>query len=119
MVAFNFQKQFADLVESGKKRQTIRENPRGAATGKKLQLYYGQRTKQRRKLMDAVCSRTRQIVLRSSQVVIGLVDLRDDHDLDNFAKADGFKDYAEMWKFFEPRADQLGEFHGWLIEWTP
>jgi hypothetical protein len=115
MVAINFKKQFADLVERGEKRQTIREKTKASA-GKMLQLYYGQRTKQCRKLMDAVCSRTRQIVLRSNQVVVGLCDIRDD-DLDKFAKADGFKNYNEMWKFFEPRSDQLGEFHGWLIEW--
>ena len=115
MVAINFKKEFASLVESGKKRQTIREKTK-AMTGSKLQLYYGQRTKQCRKLMDAICIRTRHIILRQNEITGALVDVQD-KDLDKFARADGFKDYAEMWKFFEPRADSQGDFCGWLIEW--
>lgn len=68
MVAFSFHKQFADMVETGIKRQTIRENPRGATSGKKLQLYYGQRTKQCRKLLDAICKRTVAINLYADRV---------------------------------------------------
>jgi len=30
-------------------------------------------------------------------------------DLDEFARKDGFSNYTEMWKFFEPRTDELGE----------
>lgn len=114
MVAFNFQKHFAILVEKGMKCQTIRESPRGAMTGKRLQLYYGQRTKQCQKLMDAVCKSTPSIILRQNQAATtsGAIG-----DLDAFARKDGFIDYADMWKFFEPRADESGEFHGWLIEW--
>ena len=49
MVAYNFQKQFADAVERGEKRQTIRaprRDGRHAKVGDKLQLYTGMRTKQ-------------------------------------------------------------------------
>lgn len=114
MVAFNFKKHFAILVEKGMKRQTIRESARGVSSGKAMQLYYGQRTKQCHKLMDAVCKSTCTIILRSNQAATtsGGID-----DLDAFARKDGFIDYGEMWKFFEPRADENGEFHGWLIEW--
>jgi len=113
MVAINFKKEFAAAVESGEKRQTIREKCR-AYTGCKLQLYYGQRTKQCRKLLDAVCKSTCSITVTNFGVLTG----KDGHisDVDAFARKDGFKDYAEMWKFFEPRAE-AGMFNGFLIEW--
>lgn len=117
MVAFNFQKQFADLVEAGKKRQTICENPRGAMTGKKLQLYYGQRTKQCRKLLDVICKRTVAIDLFENRVIATTFDLLDDADLEQFARMDGFNSYSDMWKFFKKRAGPDASFSGWLIEW--
>lgn len=54
MPAYNFQKQFAPLVESGQKRQTIRAigKRRHARPGESLQLYTGQRTKACRKLIS-------------------------------------------------------------------
>ena len=114
MVAINFKKEFAAAVESGEKHQTIREKCR-AFTGCKLQLYYGQRTKQCRKLMDAVCKSTCSIIVTALTVHTS----RDGYitNEDAFARKDGFKDFTEMWKFFESRADENGEFHGWLIEW--
>lgn len=113
MVAINFKKEFSGFVERGEKRQTIREQCR-AYTGCKLQLYYGQRTKQCRKLLDAVCTSTQHIFLRSNSAW-GASFICD--DLDAFAKKDGFENYAEMWKFFEARADEDGCFSGFLIEW--
>lgn len=114
MVAINFMKQFAGDVESGKKRQTIRENTK-ASSGKKLQLYTGQRTKRCRKLLDVVCKSTCSIIVTSSSIHTS----RDGYitNEDEFAKKDGFKSFAEMWKFFEQRSNENGEFHGWLIEW--
>lgn len=113
MVAISFMKQFAPLVESGKKRQTIREKTK-AFTGCKLQLYYGQRTKKCRKLMDAVCTRTLSIRLSECEVIL-TVGRRP--NIDAFARRDGFKNYREMWNFFKSRADENGVFWGWLIEW--
>jgi hypothetical protein len=115
MVAINFKKHFAILVEKGLKVQTIRQNTK-AYTGCKLQLYYGQRTKQCRKLMDAICTSVRSIVLVSNCVSLPSGWLAVE-DMDAFARKDGFIDYAEMWKFFEPRADEGGCFDGYLIEW--
>jgi hypothetical protein len=114
MVAINFKKQFADLVESCKKRQTIRETTK-AMTGTKLQLYYGQRTKQCRKVMDAICTATCQIRVRRYD--IWTTRDGDIEDIESFARKDGFTNFEEMWKFFADRADECGEFHGWLIEW--
>lgn len=116
MVALNFQKQFAADVETGRKRQTIRENTKARA-GCALQLYYGQRTKQCRKLKDAVCISAQRVTLmktlaqpQGTAAVMGI-------NLEEFAQADGFKTYADMWAFFEPRANEEGEFHGYLVRW--
>jgi hypothetical protein len=114
MVAINFKKEFADLVASGKKRQTIRETTK-ASTGKALQLLQGQRTKQCRKLKDAICKTTCQIRIRRYDIWTSRDG--DIKDIQDFARKDGFASFLEMWKFFAPRTDDCGEFHGWLIEW--
>ena len=58
MPALNFQKQFAAIVESGQKRQTIRAYRKGGRDpkpGDTLYLYTGMRTKQCRKLGEVRC----------------------------------------------------------------
>ena len=108
MVAINFQPQFADDVESGKKRQTIRRKARCKA-GDKLQLYTGQRTKACRKLLDALC-------VDVSDIVMPLLD--NPLITDAFAQADGFKDSKEMQEWFRTRY-KTNIFHGVLIRWKP
>lgn len=116
MVALNFKQQFATDVETGKKRQTVRERTK-AYRGCNLQLYTGMRQKGCRKLKDVVCVSTEPIVLMSTLVQpAGNTAIMGMH-LDEFARADGFKTYDHMWAFFEERADQHGEFHGVLIRW--
>ncbi|WP_150213004.1 hypothetical protein [Candidatus Tokpelaia sp.] len=58
MVVYNFKEQFADLVASGEKCQTIRRLGKRshARAGDRLQLYTGQRTKSCRKLGEAICT---------------------------------------------------------------
>ena len=51
MPALNFKKQFAEKVETGEKRQTVRaKRKRAFVVGDKLYLYTGMRTKYCRKL---------------------------------------------------------------------
>jgi len=54
MVAFNFKECFADEVECGIKRGSIRSNKK-CNVGDAIQLYTGQRTKACRKLGEAIC----------------------------------------------------------------
>lgn len=64
MPALSFQKQFADQVATGKKRQTIRAwRKRPFFTGDKLYLYTGLRTSSCRKLGEAVAARVVAIVI--------------------------------------------------------
>lgn len=116
MVALNFMKQFVSDIESGKKRQTIRENTK-AKSGCYLQLYYGQRTKQCRKLGDAICISVQKVVIMATGVQQQGSTFCAGYQAEAFAQADGFKTYAEMWDFFKGRANEHGEFIGFLIRW--
>ena len=120
MPALNFQKRFADAVESGAKRQTIRAPRRdgrpSATVGARLYLYTGMRTKGCRKLGEAICTRTAQFVINPALAII--IDGKVLHSAaaeDDFARADGFDDAPEMIQWF---ADTHGlPFEGTLIEW--
>lgn len=116
MVALNFMKQFVEDVESGKKRQTIRENTK-AKSGCTLQLYYAQRTKQCRKLKETGCISVQKVILLKTGVQVVGNTFTAGYRADGFAQADGFKTYADMWEFFAPRANENGEFIGYLIKW--
>ena len=124
MVAINFQPQFADDVEWGKKRQTIRRAAR-CKPGDRLQLYTGMRVKGRcRKLGDAVCTRVVPVEIRDTDMSVNGKMLyggdarRDDlEDCDNdFARKDGFDGFMEMAEWFRGRYGAL-PFNGFLIEW--
>ena len=124
MPAYNFKKQFAEMVESGQKRQTIRKTDKGAKVGDTAYLYYGQRTKQCRKLGEGTITAVWPIdillnSLGSPTVVITCPDMTRFYtgdNLDTFAKADGFQTGEEMVSWFEK---QYGlPFNGFLHQWT-
>ena len=127
MVAYNFKKQFAALVESGEKKQTIRAigRRRHAAPGNALQLYTGQRTKSCRKLLDAVCTETQRITISITDKE-GLSIWWTDtgyaftlSEMEALATADGFghdgsDPIKEFIEFFESRSP----LYGVLIKWN-
>lgn len=117
MVAFNFKSQFADAVESGSKRSTIRARKR-ARPGDALQLYTGQRTKKCRKLRDAVCAAVDEISIdvHGQFVAIRLNgDLLPKERARAIAIADGFDGASAFAQFFD---DNYGlPFCGWLHSW--
>jgi hypothetical protein len=123
VVAYNFQKQFADDVEYGIKLQTIRQKAR-CQTGSALQLYTGMRTKNCRKLADAVCLSVTPVIINSCSIILNGAQLpignalRDElGDCDNdFARKDGFDGFVEMAKWFENRYGLL-PFEGVVIKW--
>jgi hypothetical protein len=114
MVAFNFSAQFVDDVESGRKTQTIRQSSRAKA-GDRIQLYTGQRTKACRKLGEAVCIDSTYIGMTARGITLGDVSLFPRND-DQFAKADGFPDYATMWRWFSERYE-TESFTGYITRW--
>jgi len=118
MVAFNFMPQFAELVASGVKTQTLRRNQK-AKVGKRLQLYTGQRTKNCRKLItpDPVVVLVDYCAIRKHYITFGNSD-NHPRCQDEFARADGFADYAEMYDWFCNRY-KASEFVGYVTKWQP
>jgi hypothetical protein len=112
MVAFNFQKKFADAVESGAKLQTIRQKRRCKA-GDAVQLYTCQRTKNSRKLRDAVCVAVDSVTLTKDGPFFGQPGWWP-KDKNVFAERDGFKSYQEMWDWFFVTYQNEEIFNGYV-----
>lgn len=116
MVAFNFSPEFVAKVESGEKRQTIRRSRHGKV-GDRAQLYTGQRTKACRKLVepDPVLDLVGYVAIRPEYLT--LHDTRQHPgDADDFARRDGFRDYADMVAWFQARYGTR-EFIGYVHRW--
>lgn len=117
MVAFNFMERWADDVESGRKRSTIRARKR-ARPGDTLQLYTGQRTKKCRKLRDAVCAAVNEISIDVHGQFVAIRingDLLPKEQARAIAIADGFDGVSAFAQFFD---DNYGlPFRGWLHTW--
>ena len=121
MPALNFMDRFADAVESGKKRQTIRKrrkDGRDPKPGDILYLYTGMRTKRCRKLGEVRCKSVREIELDRGQVAPGIslgTVTGAPCTPDTLARRDGFKSFTEL-------LDLIEEMHGLpfrelLIQW--
>lgn len=122
MPALNFKKEFAPLVESGEKKQTIRQvrkNP--IENGDTLYLYTGMRTKQCRKLGEVICTGVHSFRIGTDwEDRVVHVDGRkasgvNDWLVDEIAKNDGFSNTHDFFNFF---IQQYGlPFNGVLITW--
>ena len=117
MPAFNFKKEFADGVESGIKRQTIRKprktgNPEPGAT---LYLFTGMRTRACRRLLTIKCKQVDEIRIAGHGSVF-----IDGHklgiwELQKLVKDDGFTSVAAFFAFFQKNYGF--PFNGILIKW--
>lgn len=114
MVAINFSAQFAEPVERGQKRQTIRRTQK-CKPGDALQLYTGQRTKACRKLRDAVCKEVLPVRITPGTLEVGGSVLMSDTAAE-FARADGFANYSQMHAWFQQRYG-ASVFEGFVIKW--
>lgn len=117
MVAYNFRKQFAGDVESGKKRMTIRRSRR-ANVGDIIQLYTGQRTRGCRFLGEGKVVRVDSITITDAGPFFGNPDLwpKDKHA---FAAMDGFESWGDMLEWFKNTYHDEEEwpFRGWITVW--
>jgi hypothetical protein len=120
MVAYNFKKQFADDVESGKKLQTIRQKCR-AKQGDKLQLYTGMRSPGCRKLRDAYCVAVDAVSITPDGPFFGQPGWWP-KDKNVFAERDGFQTYADMYQWFKTEYDLDDDddfiFNGYVTMWS-
>ncbi len=121
MPALNFKKVFANDVESGQKRQTIRKfrkDGRDPRSGQTLYLYTGMRTKSCRKLSEDECVEALPIWIDQHENGIAIIildgDQLDSVGIAKIAKADGFKNTGEFLTFFGTRFEP---FYGLLIRW--
>lgn len=117
MPALSFKRQFADLVESGQKRQTIRarrQDGRDPKPGDKLFLFFGLRTKGCRRLGEAVCINTAAVLIDRYRIVLGASEMTPAGE-EALARADGFETAADLRRWFE--AEHGLPFWGLLIQW--
>jgi len=123
--AFSFKPYFADDVEAGRKRQTIRlerkDQKPPCKLGDTLMLYTGLRTKACRRLGTGKCTLLKRIELHRGTPCQGnYIILLDgiqitDVNATAIARADGFKDTSELFNWFNR---QYGlPFRGWIIQW--
>jgi uncharacterized protein YqfB (UPF0267 family) len=115
MPALNFKKQFAALVESGKKRQSIRATrKRPFVPGDTLYLYTGMRTKNCRLLKVAVAVDVHVVAITLHKTTIDGINL-EHGGLRAVAAADGFSCVSDFMEFF---INTHGlPFSGQLIRW--
>lgn len=117
MPALNFKKRFAPKVESGEKCQTIRAYRKDGRDPKKddiLYLYTGMRTKGCRKIKEAACVETYNVIIHEKNLYFESL-LMSAGARKTIAILDGFKNYQEFQKFF---AETHGlPFYGLLIKW--
>lgn len=116
MPALNFKEQFADAIETGRKRQTVRlGRKRPIQTGDRLILYTGMRTKQCRKLREVTCQGVYRIVIEENETIrINGVALTPPERV-SFARADGFASVGRFLAFFRQRYGL--PFEGIIIRW--
>lgn len=108
MPAYNFKKEFAPMILSGRKPHTIRKvrkNP--TEVGDTLYLYTGMRTKKCEKIAEAVCTRIEPVIIWPDRDEIGFVDhqggsilMLDDDEIKSLAYADGFDSVVDFFDFF-------------------
>ncbi len=127
MPALNFKKQFAEDVELGVKRQTVRAHRKDGRAhckpGDCIKLYTGMRTKSCRLLAEAKCTRIQPVKIMATEMELNgrrlptAIYSRDQLEpTDNeFAEADGFPSFMDMASWFEETHGL--PFEGVVIEW--
>jgi hypothetical protein len=132
VVAYNFQKRFAEPILAGTKGGTIRAERKisrhglrqevggHARPGEELQLYTGMRTKHCRLIARKTCLAVQAIKLDflRDQIWIGEEVYLTEEMLEAVARFDGFFSFPVMAQFWR---DTHGDpaFQGWHIRWLP
>ena len=113
MPLIGFKKEFADLVESGAKRQTIRApRKRPIKVGDTLYLYTGLRTKQCRKLGEGRCYQVIRVDLGPREIIGWGIQLSN-----YVAIRDGLSSYSKLAKWFRigPRESREMTIIRWVL----
>ncbi len=122
----NFLPRFADAVQMGKKRQTIRKRGKQAppTVGDALMLFTGLRTSSSRRLRAATatsvesititCSTRQVFIARPSNGQLAYFALAAE-EIEQLAREDGFYNADEFFRFFHDVHD--GGLCGYLLKW--
>ena len=129
MPAYNFQSRFADAVQHGEKRQTIRAigKRRHAIPGQPIQLYTGMMHKTCQKLItpDPICTDVQRVRIEKfpakskhdcdffQMYLDGKAMFR--HEVRELAVKDGFNSPEDFFQFFDKTHGM--PFEGVLIRW--
>jgi hypothetical protein len=132
MAALNFKGMFVDPIEDGSKKQTIRAFRKyPIEPGERLFLYTGMRTKNCKKIGEAICSEIWLITIKGdTQFSFGPLDkiilmspdenirweFNTTRQLNAFAKKDGFTGWVDMKEWWSG-VYGLVAFQGVLIKW--
>ena len=127
MGLYNFKARFAPMILAGEKTHTIRAvRKHPARPGETLHLYTGLRQKGARLLLRAPCTRVEEITIRQTRCGIAskLSDVEitiagqvlDPSEMDLLAERDGFKNLADMMRFWQEPTNRL-PFRGHIIHW--
>src|SRR3989339_905900 len=127
MPALGFKKEFAEAVENGEKRQTVRalrkDGRSHCKAGDTIKLYTGMRTTSCRLLGTAIVTNACAVKIMDTGMELGgrllpsVIYARDQHELtDNeFAQADGFDSFSDMTEWFTKNHGL--PFEGVVIQW--
>jgi hypothetical protein len=115
MPLLNFKKQFVQKILSGKKKQTIRAmRKRPFRVGDRLYLYTGCRTKQCKKLGEAVCTKVDRIEIPEEICKTKINDIIPcGVDIIEMAHKDGFDHIQLFIDFFKKRLPFTGQIIYW------
>ena len=115
MPAFNFKSQFAAPIAFGDKIQTIRSTQR-CQRGDAMHLFTGLRTKRCIKLAVRPCILVEPVYLTEDGITFQH-PANHPADDDEFARLDGFPDYAAMWTWF-CEVYSWSHFSGFVHRWA-
>jgi len=116
MPSFNFKKEFADSVRTGRKHQTIRAKRKNRPRpGQTAFLFTGLRTVSCKRLGEHPIENVHDITITKKSVAIDGEYLQKHKDLTRFAKDDGFTCFRALTMFFEKEHGL--PFNGDLIIW--
>jgi hypothetical protein len=117
MPGYNFKEEFVQPILTGKKRQTIRK-PRKRPTkpGDMIYIWVRMRTKNARKLGEAICQSVTPLKITLTDIVLDEQKLGPREVLD-FAQADGFVNQLAFFEFFEKQYGEPEKLDFELIKW--
>lgn len=121
MAAYNFQKQFVPLIESGQKRSTIRKRRKNGylpRQGDVLRLYQGMRTKSCKLIREVAVEAVVPITVNAANGCADVIlngDRMTNEQVHALATSDGFKGIREFADFFNYKYGPA--LQAYLIRW--